>query len=212
VSTTATGPAAREGGAPPPPPVRAAIDSTGYDARPVSSYFVVRSGRRTRQNRWPKLTAVIDVATHRFLAARLSRGPTQDAPHLLPAVRQAIQGGPLDTLLADAAYDSEDNHATPRQELGVRSTLIALNWRGSRRWPQTKYRRQMVRRFRKKPRGSRHKRVYGQRWQVESVFSRNKRRLSASVAAVAWPNQKKEILLKVLTHNLMLNAAQRVST
>jgi hypothetical protein len=212
VRTTATGPAAHEGVAPPPPPVRAAFDSTGYDARPVSGYFVVRSGRRTRQKRWPKLTAVIDVATHRFLAARLSRGPTQDAPHLLPAVRQAIKGGPLDTLLADAAYDSEDNHATARQELGIRSTLIALNWRGSRRWPRTKYRRQMVRRFRRKPRGSRSKRVYGQRWQIESAFSRNKRRLSAWVAALQWPNQKKEILLKVLTHNLMLNAAQRVST
>jgi hypothetical protein len=188
------------------------VDSTGYDARPVSGYFVVRSGRRTRQKRWPKLTAVIDVATHRFLAARVTRGPSQDAPHLLPVVRQAIRGGPLDTLLADAAYDSEDNHATPRDEWGVRSTVIALNWRGSRRWPKTKYRRQMVRRFRRKPRGSRSKRVYGQRWQIESAFSRNKRRLSAAVLAVKWPNQKKEILLKILTHNLMLNAAQRVST
>jgi transposase len=69
----------------------------------------------------------------------------------------------------------------------------------------------MVRRFRKKPRGSRSKRVYGQRWQIESAFSRVKRRLGASVAAVKWANQKTEILLKVLAHNLMLRAA-RVST
>jgi Transposase DDE domain len=208
---TATDPVVAED-APASAPVRAAVDSTGYDARPVSGYFVVQSGRRIRQKRWPKLTAVIDVATHRFLAARVTRGPSQDSPHLLPAVRQAIKAGPLDTLLSDAAYDSEDNHAIPRRELGIRSTLIALNWRGSRKWPTTKYRRQMVRRFRKKPRGSRSRRVYGQRWQIESAFSRNKRRLSASVLAIKWQNQKKEILLKVLTHNLMLRAAQRVST
>jgi hypothetical protein len=193
-------------------PVRAAIDSTGYDARPVSGYFVIQSGRRIRQRRWPKLTAVVDTRSHQFLAARVTRGPSQDAPHLIPTVRQAAKRIAIDTLLGDAAYDSEDNHATPRKELGIRSTAIALNWRGSRKWPQTKYRRQMVRRFKKKPRGSRYRRVYGQRWQVESTFSRNKRRLGASIAAIKWANQKTEILLKVLTHNIMLLAPQRIST
>lgn len=178
----------------------------------MSHYFVRQRGRRSRQRHWPKLTAVVDTRTHLFLAASIARGPTQDAPHLIPVVRQAAARAPIDTALADAAYDSEDNHATARRELGIRSTVIALNWRGSRRWPQTKYRRQMVRRFHKKPRGSRSKRVYGQRWQIESVFSRNKRRLGASVASVRWPNQCNEILLKVLTHNIMLLAPTRVST
>ena len=110
----------------------------------------------------------------------MTRGPTQDAPHLIPAVRQATTRAAIDTLLADAGYDSEDNPATPRNQLGVRSTVIALNWRGSRKWPRAKSRRQMVRRFRKKLRTSRSKRIYGQRWQIESVFSRNERRLGAS--------------------------------
>ena len=58
--------------------------------------------------------------------------------------------------------------ATAREDLGVRSTVIPLNRRRQgRRWPKTPYRRQMVRRFRKKPRGARHRRVYGQRWQAE---------------------------------------------
>lgn len=173
---------------------------------------MVQSGRRIRQRRWPKLTAVVDTRSHLFLAARVTRGPSQDAPHLIPAVRQATKRVAIDTLLADAAYDSEANHAISRKDLGIRSTLIALNWRGSRKWPQTRYRRQMVRRFRKKPRGSRGRRVYGQRWQSESVFSRSKRRLGASVAALRWVNQKTEILLKVLAHNIMLLAPPRVST
>lgn len=189
----------------------AAVDATGYDARPVSRYFAARCGRPGTQKRWPKLTAVVDTRTHLFLGASVVRAPRQDAPRLVPVVRQAVKHTRIDTVLADAGYDSESNHATCRQKLGVRSTVIALNWRGSRRWPKTTYRRQMVRRFRKKPEGSRSKRVYGQRAQAESAFSRNKRRLGASVAATAWHNQKVEVLLKVIAHNIMLRAA-RIST
>jgi hypothetical protein len=185
---------------------RVAADSTGYEARAVSGYFAFRAGRRIHQKRWPKLTVVIDTRSHLYLSARVTRGPSQDAPHLIPATREAVRNTPIDTLLGDAAYDSEDNHATPREELGIRSTVIPLNWRGSRKWPRTRYRRQMVRRFRRKPRGSRSKRVYGQRWQVESGFSRSKRLLGSALRATLWGNQKKEILLRVITHNLMLLA------
>ena len=49
-----------------------------------------------------------------------------------------------------------------------------------------------------------HRRVYGNRWQVESSFSRNKRRLGSALWARRWPSQQSEILLRVLTHNLMI--------
>jgi transposase len=186
---------------------RAAVDATGYEARAVSRYFVRRAGRRGTQRRWPKLTAVLDTASHLFLAATVTRGPRQDAPQLLPAVRRAVKAAPIDTLLADAGYDAEKNHATSRERLGIRSTVIALNWRGSRKWPKAKYRRQMVNRFRKRPRGSRYHRVYTQRWQIESGFSRNKRLLGSALRATRWVNQKKELLLRTITHNLMLLAA-----
>jgi hypothetical protein len=192
-------------------PVRAAVDSTGYDARPASRYFAARCGRPARQRHWPKLTAVVDTRTHLFLAATVTRGPRQDAPQLIPVARAAVRRTPIDTLLADAGYDSEANHATCRERLGIRSTVIALNWRGRRKWPRAKYRRQMVRRFRKRNPGSRSRRVYDQRTQVESAFSRNKRVLGASLAATDWANQKAEVLLKVIAHNIMLRAA-RIST
>jgi transposase len=114
----------------------------------------------------------------------------------------------VDTLLGDAAYDAEHNHALCRDRLGVRSTVFPLNRRNTgRRRPKTEYRRQMVRRFRRTPRGSRHRRVYGQRWQIESGFSRHKRLLGTALRARAWANQKLEVYLRVVTHNLMLLAA-----
>jgi hypothetical protein len=103
----------------------------------------------------------------------------------------------IDRLLADAGYDSERNHVLCREELGIRSTVIAINPRPSRRrWPKTRYRRQMRRRF--------HCRVYGQRWQAESAISRNKRILGSSLRARRQDTQLEECLLRVLTHNLLI--------
>jgi transposase len=67
----------------------------------------------------------------------------------------------------------------------------------------------MVKRFRKKPKGSRHRRVYGQRWQAESAFSRHKRRLGSALGARSDGSRKREGYLRVLTHNLMLLAAHK---
>jgi transposase len=98
--------------------------------------------------------------------------------------------------MGDAAYDAEHNHKLCREELGIRSTVIPLNRRRGRKWPKSRYRRQMKVHF--------FKRVYGQRWQVESSFSRNKRLLGSALRARRWPSQQSECLLRVLTHNLMI--------
>lgn len=111
-------------------------------------------------------------------------------------MNQARSLMPFDRLLADAGYDAEHNHRLCRERLGIRSTVIPINRRRGRKWPKSKYRRQMKRRF--------FKRVYGQRWQVESAISRNKRRLGAELRARRWPSQKEECLYRVLSHNLMI--------
>ena len=64
----------------------------------------------------------------------------------------------------------------------------------------------MVKRFRKKPKGSRHKRVYGQRWQAESAFSRHKRLLGSALRGRSDAARERECYLRVLTHNVMILA------
>jgi transposase len=151
---------------------------------------------------------VFDTRSHLILAARVTRGPGNDAPQFAPAARAAAGRVPLDTLLADAGYDAEHLHALARDRLGVRATLIKLNPRShGRKRPRTEYRGQMARRFRKKPTGSRYRRVYGQRWQAESGFSRFKRRLGAALRARTWAAQKAEAVFRAIVHNLMLLAA-----
>ena len=180
------------------------------ESRNTSRYFFKRAGRKHNSRLWTKLTAVCDTASHFITGATVSLGPANDSPQFRPAMAQASLVVTYDRVLADAAFDSEENHRYGREGLGARSTVIPINRRNQgRKWPKTRYRRQMVRRFRKKPRGSRHKRVYGQRWQAESVFSRHKRVLGSALRGKSDESRQRECYLRVLTHNLMLLAAQK---
>lgn len=173
------------------------MDATGLESRHVSRYYVWRKGKKRRGLlHWPKLTIACHSQSHLWAGAFVSWGPSQDSPQLPPALRQASRHIHFDRLLADAAYDAEHNHVLCRKILGIRLSVIPARKRNTRKWPTAKYRRQMRRRF---PR-----RVYGNRWQVESSFSRNKRLLGPALRARRPSTQKCEILLRVLTHNLMI--------
>ena len=75
--------------------------------------------------------------------------------------------------------------------------MIALNCRNmGRRWPLTPERRALRRCF---PHD-----LYHQRWHAECVFSRHKRRLGSALTAHRPRAQRRETLLRVLTHNLMI--------
>ena len=156
----------------------------------MSAHFVDRRGplRGRRRRHWPKLTAVADVRTHLIAGAVVTRGPSQDSPQLPAAVRQAARLLAPGTLLGDAGYDAEHNHRLCRT-LGIAKSVVALN----RRTPE---RRALRRSF---PRA-----LYGQRWHAESVFSRHKRRLGSALTSRRPRAQRREVLLRVLTHNLMI--------
>lgn len=147
-------------------------------------------------SRWPKLTVTCDNLTHLILSAKMSRGPGRDtceAPSLLRSTARRVS---LRRVLWDAGCDAEGIHRLIREELRAHSLIPPKSGRPTRRWPKTRYRRQMKRRF--------FRRIYGQRWQVESVFSRYKRRLGSALTATSWMGQKREAYLRVLTYNLML--------
>jgi hypothetical protein len=178
----------------------AAIDATGLDSQYTSRYYFARAGKKQAARSWTKLTVVCHTRSHFLTAATVCSGPSNDSPQFAPALNQAGLVVRWDRLLGDAAFDSEENHRLCRQELGIRSTVIPLNRRRQgRRWPKTKYRRQMKRRF--------HRRKYGQRWQAESAFSRHKRLLGPALAGRSDSSRTRECYLRVLTHNLMLLAA-----
>jgi hypothetical protein len=186
----------------------AAVDATGLESRHTSRYFFKRAGRKHNSRLWTKLTVACETSSHFLTGAAVSLGPANDSPQFRPVMARAALRVRYGRVLADAAFDSEGNHRYAREGLGVRSTVIPLNRRNrGRKWPRARYRRQMVRRFRKKPKGSRYRRVYGQRWQAESAFSRHKRLLGSALRGRSDASRERECYLRVLTHDLMLLAA-----
>jgi transposase len=179
----------------------AAVDGTGLDSRHVSRHYARRrKSKRFRMRRYVLLTVACHTESHLLAAAEVRVGPTNESPLFPPLIEEATQHTRWDRVLADAAHDAEHHHRRCREDWHIRSTVIPINRRGNgRKWPKTKYRRQMKRRF---PR-----RVYGQRWQVESAFSRHKRLLGSALRSRSDAARERECFLRVLTHNLMLLAA-----
>lgn len=177
---------------------QASIDSTGLENHFFSRYFLIRQGKRTRRyRRWTKLTVVCHNASHLIAGVVVSIGPGTDSPYLPQAVTQAVGNIPIDQLLGDCGYDSEANHRLCREKLGIRSTVIAINERNRKTGSlKGRYRKQMANRF--------PKHQYNQRWQVESVVSRMKRRLGYALRARTDQSRITECLVRVLTYNLML--------
>ena len=178
----------------------AAVDATGLESRHTSPYFFARAGRKQSALTWTKLTVACDTASHFFTAATVTIGPSNDSPQFRPAMFQASLVVTWHRVLADTAFDSEENHRFCREDLHVRSTAIPINRRNQgRKWPKTRYRRQMKKRF--------PKRKYRQRWPAESAFSRHKRLLGSALRGRSDPSLERECYLRVLTHDLMLLAA-----
>src|SRR5882724_1020799 len=150
-----------------------------------------------RRPGYPKLTLVVHTRSHLIAGALPGWGPSHDALGLAPVLRQAAALLRFWAATADAGYDAEHVHRLCREELGMAATAVALNRRtAGRRWPRTPYRRAMRRAF---PRA-----LYGERQQVESVFSRDKRRLGAELTARSRQTLAGEQALRVLTHNLLI--------
>mgnify|MGYP002750104201 CR=1 FL=1 len=173
-----------------------AIDSTGLETHHISSHFVKCSKRPSYFRRtWPKITVVCDTRTHLIASCIVTRGPSYDFGLFQEPLSRAFKQLPLKRILADAGYDSESNHRVAREVFGI-ETMIKLNLRGFKKQPHGNYRRQMNNEFDKD--------IYNNRWQIESLFSRNKRLLGSALRNRTDTSRQQEWLLRTLTHNLMI--------
>ena len=173
---------------------QAAIDSTGYESGHTSVYYSKRCG--LEKSHYPKLTIVCDIENYLYLSAVPDIGPLPDDIEFKEAVSEAFLSQPFDVLLADAGYDSEANHAFIHEHLGAESIIPPRRGRKTGRPPLTPYRLRMALEF---PSVS-----YGQRWQVESCFSQDKRRFGSALRGRSPESQYREMYLRVLIHNLAI--------
>ena len=186
----------------------AAVDGTGLESRPISRYYAKRKAKggagtqETTYSKYPKVVLVADCHSHMVLAATPGRGPGSDLVQFKTALKEAAGRARIGTLLADADYDAEWVHEHVREEYGIRTIIPAERGRPSEKPPAGKWRRRMKRRLDRKK--------YGQRWQTETVNSMIKRRLGSALRAWSYWTQCRGIILRFITHNVMIVARIRV--
>ncbi len=179
-----------------------AIDGTGFESHHISEYFVKRKAKgqeicqMTTYTKYPKVGIVSDCHNHIVLSGVPSRGPYPDIVHLEKAVSEAEKNVHLKILTADAGYDSEKSHAFVREKYNIRTIIPPKIGRKTNKLPSSKWRKIMATRFNKK--------LYGQRWQTETVNSMIKRNLGSFLRARSYWSQCREIMLRLLTHNIMI--------
>jgi hypothetical protein len=179
----------------------AALDGTGLESRHISAYFLRRREKprkngQQRHSRFPKVGIMCDCASHLILAAIPERGPASDSTHYRRALREGVRSVTIGTLVADAGYDSEESHRFARHVLGIRTIIPDKIGRPTTKPPTGRYRRLMRTRF--------DRATYRQRWQVETVHSMMKRNLGSALRARAYHSQGREIVLRAITHNIMI--------
>jgi transposase len=179
----------------------AAVDSTGLEAGHISRYFVRRKRSKqletyeeTHYRRWPKLAIACDCSNHMILSAITIRGPSVDINQFERILTPAINRHIIEHVLADAGYDSESNHRFARDTHNIKSTIPPKHGRPTTKPFLGKYRRLMQQEFGKE--------IFGQRWQVETVFSMIKRNQGEALLSKSYWAQNREMMLKVLTHNI----------
>ena len=186
----------------------AAGDGTGFESHHVSHYYVKRRAscskfwQKTTYARFPKAGLLCDCASHLILSVVPGRGPGPDITHFRPLLQQALRRVQLDTAAFDAGYDAEHAHHFARHEHGVRSLIPAKIGRPTAKPPRGYWRRQMQSRL--------HLTRYTQRWQVETVNSMLKRLLGSAMRARKYWSQCREILLRAITHNIMILRRRQV--
>jgi hypothetical protein len=201
-----------------------ALDSSMFESRHVSRHYDKRrrqeqkkdkkdpkrgkNGRKKAGDRrrsrvvkaLPKLSLAVSSSCHLILAAKATTGAGADQPFFEPLLFDAWRRSNVRVAVADAGYDSEANHCIARHDMRVRSIIPPNSGRPTEKLPSGRHRRNMHHRFK---RGA-DKTLYGQRWQSETVNSMIKRNLDSALRARTARRRSYELLLRVLTHNLMI--------
>jgi len=180
----------------------AAIDSTGMESHHASRYFIHRRSREpnlwqtTQYTRYPKLGILVDCSNHLVLGYLTDQGPKPDIRDLGPTLSHTCHRIRIEWLAADAGYDSEATHQLCRDERGIRSLIPPKHGRPTTKPASGRYRRLMQTRF--------DKQRYGQRWQVETAVSMIKRRLGSTTTGRSYWSRRRDLMLMVLAHNIMI--------
>jgi Transposase DDE domain len=192
----------------------AAMDTTGLEERHTSHHFRKRKEesqkqaekrdkkrRNQKKTPFPKLAILCDCLSHLTLSVLTGQGPAADQPYFKPLLDHAAEMFAIRQLLADAGFDGEHHHIYAKEQHDTETIIPPTVGRPTSKPPAGKNRRRM------KQQWETLRKAYGQRWQAETVNSMFKRLLGSALRARAKPSRACEMVLRLLTLNIMIIAA-----
>ena len=156
---------------------------------------LVLSYQTTTYMRYPYASLRCDCDSHLALGMATGRRGPNDA-NFQPFLAQATRRSRVQLLLTDAGYDSEAAHVFARQHCGMR-TLIPATRRPTDRQTAARLLAKPDARAIQSP-------EVRPALAVETVNSMVKRSMDSSLRARHYHSQSREIVLRIITHNLVI--------
>ena len=170
----------------------AGIDSTGFKITNASEYYTSRAKLRKK---YAKLSIGADVLQQIVCSIKIRRAPTRhDNIDFKPIVTRISKIKSLSVVVADKAYDSEDNHVLVIEKLHGLSIMPA-RYEGVPVWKtHGRYRKGMKRGYNKV--------LYNQRNKDETIVSVIKRLFGEHITSRLIRMQNRELILRCIAYNV----------
>jgi hypothetical protein len=156
-----------------------------------------------------KIHVAVDIKKKKIVSLEVTSEEVHDGSKLRVLVDKAIENNHIKRVIADGAYDSNENFRYLYNndiEAAIRvrknSSLLSDSSRGDRAYIP---RNVVVLKELKNYKRWKHDINYGCRWMAETVFSSIKRMFGEYVSARKYPNMVKEIFLKASLYNTFIS-------
>jgi len=150
-----------------------------------------------------KIHVAVDIEKKKIVSLDVTSEEVYDGSRLKELVDNALENNTLERVIADGAYDSNENF----QYLSNKNIEAAIKVRKNSSYDRTVGcipRKRVVLNQLKNFERWKTRVKYGSRWIAETVFSSVKRTFGEYVTAKRFPNMVKEMILKASLYNLFI--------
>ena len=156
-----------------------------------------------------KIHVAVDIKKKRIVSLEVSSEEVHDGSKLKVLVDRAMENNNVKRIIADGAYDSNENFRFLCQNDIEPAIMVrknsSLSIGGGRRSMTHSPRKEVVLKQLKNYKRWKHDINYGYRWMAETAFSSIKRMFGEYVSARRFPNMVKEMLVKVSLYNMFIS-------
>jgi len=182
------------------------LDSTGIK---VTNKWLLPHHKWNVRKGYLKIHVAVDIKKKRIVSLEVSSEEVHDGSKLKVLVDRAMENNNVKRIIADGAYDSNENFRFLCQNDIEPAIMVrknsSLSIGGGRRSMTHSPRKEVVLKQLKNYKRWKHDINYGYRWMAETAFSSIKRMFGEYVSARRFPNMVKEMLVKVSLYNMFIS-------